>query len=135
MRDCLAAVVVALALVSGCLSQAGTALQSSAIGVSVEDAKGLIDAGDGSLVVLDVRTPGEYLEGHIRGAVNVDYSGKDFRGRLAELDKGKRYLVYCRTGHRSAEAARIMGESGFNKTYDMSGGITEWNAKGYPTSV
>ena len=52
--------------------------------------------------------------------------------RSGELDKEGSYLIYCRTGRRTAESLKIMRELGFAEVYNMSGGITDWNTKGYP---
>jgi len=83
-------------------------------------------------VILDVRTPAEYQNGAISGAVNLDIYAADFKTKLAELDKNKTYLVYCRTGHRSAQAAAMMRDLKFQEVYDLSGGVTDWTQKGYP---
>jgi rhodanese-related sulfurtransferase len=83
-------------------------------------------------VLLDVRTPGEYREGHIEGAVLIDYTSSRFKDELERLDRGKTYLVYCRTGNRSGKAAAILEEMRFRKVLHMSGGITEWKKEGLP---
>ena len=58
--------------------------------------------------VVDVRTPAEYEGGHLDGAVNLDVSAADFEAGPAEFDPTADYLVYCRSGNRSAQAASIM---------------------------
>ena len=60
---------------------------------------------DKKLTVIDVRTPGEFAEGHIPGAKNIDYRNRNFRKRIGKLDKSKEYLVHCRSGGRSAAAS------------------------------
>ena len=85
----------------------------------------------GEIVVLDVRTPEEFALGHLRGAVNIDYYSKDFAAKLAGLDKTRPYLVYCRTGNRSAEAVRIMRQIGFEQLFNLEGGILEWQEDVY----
>ncbi len=78
-------------------------------------------------VLLDVRTPEEYKEGHIPGSEQIDVLQETvFRNRIASLDKNKTYLVYCRSGKRSKTAMTIMGETGFKKLYDLEGGYTAW---------
>ncbi len=83
-------------------------------------------------IVLDVRTPKEYEGGHIPGAVNLDWNGRDFSERANQLAKGKTYLVYCASGNRSARAADKFAQLGFPKLYNLTGGIKAWNQVGKP---
>jgi rhodanese-related sulfurtransferase len=85
-----------------------------------------------NFVILDVRTPEEYQGGGITGAVNIDSYAADFKNSLNRLDKNKKYLVYCRTGHRSAAAAAAMKTLKFKEVYDLAGGVVAWSQKGYP---
>lgn len=79
-------------------------------------------------VILDVRTPAEWNEGIIPGAINIDiYQGDAFMDALEELDKSKSYYVYCRSGARSGNACNVMSQLGFEKAYNLSGGIMGWN--------
>lgn len=79
------------------------------------------------VVILDVRTEDEYNEGFIPGAVNLDiYKGQGFIYKLEELDKTKKYYVYCRSGARSQQACSIMNELGFPNAFNLMGGIMEW---------
>lgn len=80
--------------------------------------------------LLDVRTPGEYGEGHLAKAANVDYKSPDFKEKIAKLDKNKPVYVYCLSGGRSAAAATALHESGFKEVYDMKGGYLKWNTSG-----
>ncbi len=102
--------------------------------ISVADAHAWIEQTRGrpDFILLDVRTPAEYAAGHIEGAVNVDYEAADFRDRVDKLERVKTYLVYCQTGVRSAAASEVMVEFGFHYVENMLGGITEWQAAGYP---
>ena len=127
----LAALVLAAAFVSEPLAWASDATRPDGR-ITVEEARRMIEERD-DVVVLDVRTPAEFASGHIEGALNLDFYAKDFRDRLAELDKGKGYIVHCRRGARSARAWKIMRSLGFKEVYDM-GGIVEWTKKGYPTT-
>ena len=83
-------------------------------------------------IILDVRTPEEFAEGYIENAINLDYYSETFRDELNELDRSKTYLVYCRSGKRSQKALEIMAELNFRKTYNMSGGIIQWETEGLP---
>jgi len=80
-------------------------------------------------IILDVRTPDEFKEGHIEGAKLIPVS--ELEGRLDELPKDKPIITYCKSGGRSRNAANILVENGFTQIYDM-GGILDWIDKGYP---
>jgi len=112
---------------------AGTRFQE----VTVNQARELIQkrARDAQFVILDVRTPEEFAQGHLSGAVNVNLMAPDFERRLGALDRGKTYLVYCRTANRSAKAIQIMSRLGFRSVYHMSEGIVGWQKKGFPLST
>jgi rhodanese-related sulfurtransferase len=77
-------------------------------------------------VVLDVRTPREYAEGHVPGAVNLDIHDPQFDQKITSLDKSKTYLVHCAKGVRSAAATRKMSTLGFLNLFDFHGGFTAW---------
>lgn len=79
--------------------------------------------------LLDVRTPGEFSGGHIEGAANINVD--DLRNRLADVPTDQPIVVYCRSGNRSAQAARILADAGFENIYDL-GGIINWERAGYP---
>lgn len=81
-------------------------------------------------VILDVRTPEEYSEDHLEGSRNLDYNSPDFIGKLEGMDKNSTYIVYCRSGVRSRNAANIMSKIGYNKIYNVLGGIMDCKAKG-----
>ncbi len=86
-------------------------------------------------VVLDVRTPEEYQEGHIEGAQNMDYYRDDFEQKLDKLDKEKSYFVYCTVGGRSSSVAKIMHDKGFQKVHDLAGGLEAWENDGLPITL
>ena len=91
-------------------------------------------SGDPRFVLLDVRTAKEFSEERIEGAVMVDYLSPSFRDEVAKLDRSKYYLVYCRTGHRTEGAAKVMQELGFRNVSVIAGGITKWKEGGFPTA-
>ena len=90
------------------------------------------NTGNPDFIVIDVRTPEENASGYIDAAINIDYYAPDFNAHLEALDKDKTYLIYCRTGRRSAGARDIVAELGFREVYNMSGGIVAWEAEGLP---
>ena len=75
----------------------------------------------GGRTVIDVRTPAETAAGMLEGAVNIDIGSPDFQERIASLDRDGSYLLYCRTGNRSAQAASIMRDLGFTDVMDAGG--------------
>ncbi|HEY51123.1 MAG TPA: rhodanese-like domain-containing protein [Dehalococcoidia bacterium] len=83
-------------------------------------------------IILDIRTPEEFYEGHIENAVNIDFYADTFRDDLDALDKDKTYFIYCRSGNRSGRAMSLMKDLGFNEVYNLSVGIKEWVAEGFP---
>jgi len=102
--------------------------------ISSQEAYALIqaNAGNRDFIIIDVRTPEEYAGSHIENAMNVDYYSASFKDEINGFARDRIYLVYCRTGARSAGARDIMKELGFQKIYNMTGGITDWVAKGLP---
>jgi rhodanese-related sulfurtransferase len=83
-------------------------------------------------VVLDIRTPPEFKNGHLREAILLDYYSRTFVQRLQQLDKTKIYLVYCRSGNRSGKALALFNHLGFNHVYNMAEGINGWVSAGLP---
>lgn len=101
---------------------------SGYVDVDVSQAKQMIDTNP-YLVVLDVRSQGEYDSGHIQNATLIPVG--ELPSRLDELDKNKHILVYCASGGRSATASQILADNGFLHVYNMLGGITAWRSTGY----
>ena len=87
---------------------------------------------DKTVVVLDVRTPAEYKQGHLKGAVNVDYNAPDFEQQLARLDKNKPYLVHCAVGGRSTKSLPVLQKLGFTNVRHLDGGLQAWQQAGQP---
>ena len=85
-------------------------------------------AKDDNAFILDVRTQDEVKDGYIPQSRNIDiYKGQEFVDEIEKLDKSKNYYVYCRSGKRSAQAANMMDQMGFGKTYNLQGGFMEWD--------
>jgi rhodanese-related sulfurtransferase len=102
--------------------------------LSPRDASVLIEKhkGDSDFVILDIRTPGEYQSGHLQNAVMIDFYSKSFADEIGRLDKEKSYLVYCRSGNRSARSMDLFKKLQFQKVYHLSTGINGWNSEGLP---
>ncbi len=103
--------------------------------ISVDEAAAIADNPPANLVVLDVRTPEEFAEGHLDGAVLVDFYDVDFAEQLGALDTDVAYLVYCRSGNRSSQAMQVMEQLGFSSAADVDGGIVAWSAAGLPVTT
>ncbi len=89
-------------------------------------------AVDPGVVVIDVRTPEEFAEGHIEGAALIDINSPTFGDEIDALDRDADYLVYCRSDNRSGQAVAIMQQLGFEQLWDMDGGVIAWSAEGRP---
>jgi rhodanese-related sulfurtransferase len=88
--------------------------------------------GNPDFVLIDIRTPEEFMSGYIEGAVNINYHDNDFIEKLDKLDKNKTYLIYCRTGRRSGDTLNVMKRLNFKKVYRILGDIVRWKAEGLP---
>ncbi|MBD3749283.1 MAG: rhodanese-like domain-containing protein [Sphingobacteriales bacterium] len=86
-------------------------------------------------VILDVRTPAEFSDGHLQNALNFDWYGNAFDQQIASLDKSKPVFVYCSVGGRSAEAANKMRQDGFKLVYEMDGGMMKWKEAKLPETT
>jgi phage shock protein E len=81
--------------------------------------------------ILDVRTPAEFAEGHLPGAINMDIeNGTSFAQQVATLDPNGSYAIYCRSGNRSAVAVEYLTGQGFTSLYHLDGGIQAWEGAG-----
>lgn len=89
-------------------------------------------ASDKNVQLVDVRTPTEFEEGHLAGAVNMDWRSADFSQQVAGLEKGQPVLLYCLSGGRSAAAAAKLQAMGFAEVYNLRGGILKWTAASKP---
>ena len=92
--------------------------------VQVAEFEKLTKAGKG--IILDVRTPKEYADGHVNGSVNINYFDKDFKDQVGKLDSAKPVYVYCYSGGRSSNAMTIMKSKGFVTVYNLTGGYSAW---------
>ena len=88
---------------------------------------------DSALVVVDVRTPEEFVTSHVPGAINIPHD--QIGRRLAELPKDKDLVLYCRTGRRVAIAAAELTAKGYTRLQHLEGDMTAWLARGLPVDV
>jgi thioredoxin 1 len=121
---------IALTTIGLALSLLSCAQNNSNSTIPAEDfMKQLVETKNEYL--LDVRTPGEFNDGHLNNAVNIDYNSSQFQTEIAKLDKSRPVFVYCLSGGRSANAAHDLEQKGF-KVINMKGGIMQWKAKNFP---
>ena len=102
--------------------------------ITVLDAFELIKQYDSNteLVILDVRSYQEFSDEHIENAENLDYNSQDFKIKVNDFDKNKKYLVYCHSGMRSSRAVKEMEKLGFTDIKNISGGIRKWKGNRLP---
>jgi len=123
MKKKIAIVLGSLLLLTGCSSAATTDLSAQEFQSKTQES---------GVITLDVRTPGEFFNGHISGAMNIDVEGMNFDSEIEKLDKSATYAVYCRSGRRSAIAVETMKDAGFTNLFNMNAGTEEWSAAGLP---
>jgi rhodanese-related sulfurtransferase len=119
------AMLASVLLLAGCASGA-----TGVTNMNVENfSKKTAESG---VVILDVRTPGEFMTGHIQDAQNIDFESGSFESQIESLDKNGTYAVYCRSGNRSGQAVKVMQDAGFKNIYNLDGGVIDWANSGLP---
>mgnify|MGYP001346196775 CR=1 FL=1 len=124
------ALIVSL-LLSGFFAAVSTLRAEDPVDVTIEKAATLLTSGEG-ITVLDVRTPEEFAEGHLRDALNVNFNAADFEERIAKLDPTKPYLVHCAAGGRSEKSMELFQKRKFTKIYHLVDGYNGWIDAGKP---
>jgi len=80
-----------------------------------------------NIQLVDVRTPREYEQGFIKGAILIDFWSEGFLSKVTQkFDKSKPIYLYCKVGGRSSKAAKILVDNGFKTVYSLDGGYTDW---------
>ena len=137
----LGALIIGVLLTSACIqTETNTAKSETQIqiieNITPKEAYILIQENkdNPNFLILDVRTPEEFLGEYIENAINLDYYSDTFRNDLDKLDKNKTYLIYCRSGGRSGNTLNIIKELDFREVYNMLGGIIKWKSEGLPTT-
>ncbi|MEM9685618.1 MAG: rhodanese-like domain-containing protein [Bacteroidota bacterium] len=90
------------------------------------------DVENENVILIDVRTPKEFAEGHLSGAENINIYDEDFKDRCAKFDKQETIYVYCRSGSRSAKAQHILQAIGFTNVINLEGGFLSWEVAKKP---
>lgn len=99
--------------------------------LTVQEVKNAIDTKK-DIILIDVRRPEEYQAGHLKNSILLTLDTIGAKAAEVIPDKNKAYFVYCRTGHRSAQAVIQLEQMGYTNLNDMTGGITEWSSMGFP---
>lgn len=118
MRNLLLIALLATGL-SACAQSGGSNLDVTHVAQMISDNE--------NLVLIDVRTPDEFKQGHLEGAKLINFYDANFQEEVKKLDSAKKYVVYCRSGGRSSKSVSAMKKLGFNDVYNMSGGVLAWN--------
>ena len=105
----------------------GSAL-TAPLRVGVDDFAEVIAAP--GVQIIDVRTPEEFADGHIAGAVNIPVQRADFVEQVSLLDTDGTYAVYCRSGNRSEPAVEAMRGVGIDSIYELASGTKGWVSEG-----
>jgi len=119
-----------IALIASVLLLAGCSSSTTASDLSVTEFSAKI--AEVGVITLDVRTPGEFAEGYIKGARLINFQSGNFENEIAALDKNATYAVYCRSGNRSGQAVKVMQVAGFTNVFNMNGGVIDWANAGLP---
>ena len=90
----------------------------------------LIEMQEIAYILLDVRTPDEFISGYIKNAINLDFYSETFQNDILSIDKNLPIVLYCRTNNRSTKTANILKENGFKEISVLEGGITDWVKNG-----
>jgi phage shock protein E len=83
-------------------------------------------------LLIDVRSPEEYADGHLKDAVSINVEAPEFDQQIAKLDKNKVIIVYCASGTRSMEAAERLQKNGFGQVLNLEQGYDDWVKQGKP---
>ena len=119
-----------LSLMASCTpAEKKEASDSEVVDLSPRDFKSTL-ASKPDAVIVDVRTPDEFSEGIIEGAINIDFKDPSFVEEINALDKSKPYFLYCLSGKRSGDAAKQMDSLGFKSIYVLKGGYKNWKNEG-----
>ncbi len=109
------------------VSNAQSADAKGAVPISAKKFKNMADSG--RFPIIDIRTAREFEEGHIKGAINIDFYKKTFYGKMSEY-KDKPFLFYCRSGNRTTHALKKFNQMGFKEAYELKDGIIAWKRAG-----
>lgn len=124
------ALIFSLAVLAACQNRESPAL----VNLSPQEFSSQITAKGDSVLLIDVRTPGEFHGGHIPGALSLDFQGSAFAAEVAKLPKDRQLYVYCQSGRRSQASAPVFLEAGFKQIWNLKEGMAGWQAAALPVA-
>ncbi|HUW88680.1 MAG TPA: rhodanese-like domain-containing protein [Candidatus Paceibacterota bacterium] len=124
----IAGLATGVLVLSGCSSSSGSVTSMDVQNFSKK-------TQETGVITLDVRTRGEFNQGHIAGAINIDVESDTFQNEVSKLDKTKTYAVYCQSGRRSGIATDEMKKLGFAHLFNLSNGMNDWMSQGMQLMV
>lgn len=104
----------------------GNSIDQSKLGIVKVITSSVFEIKSENQTIIDIRTPNEFKQGHIEGAVNINFFDKNFIEQISNYDKNNPLFIYCRSGNRTSSASRILSKSGFMQVYDLQGGVKSW---------
>lgn len=129
VKAVIAGTVLGAVVLAGC-SSGGATLETVSPNVAAT-----VIADESDEIILDIRTPQEYNQGIIEGAINIDFYSPTFSDDLDALDKTVHYVVYCRSGNRSGQAMSTFKDLGFTNITEIDGGIENWYSTGHEVAL
>lgn len=132
-----ASLLISALLLAGCYSPASSDLDT-AVGAQNQAKVALISATElatlleqGKVILIDVRTPAEFAEARLHGALNAPL--QTFDPAMIPQEEGRETILYCRSSGRSGQAAKILADHLGKRVRHMEGGIIAWQEAGLPT--
>lgn len=117
--------ILALLTLTSAFSQEAESEEVTIERVDKETFESALESGD--YILFDVRTVEEYMDGHIEGAKSLNFLDDQFDKTISNLPKDKKYLIYCKSGGRSAKALQKMKDAGFKHVLELEGGYQNWS--------
>ena len=135
MKNLPISLFIVIALLFSCKNNSQTTQENKSKAkievVSPTDFKAKVDNADVRLV--DVRTPEEYVMGHLKSSKNIDFKNDNFITQMESLDKSQPVYIYCRSGKRSGRASLQLKKAGFTEIIDLKGGFLAWSKENLET--
>lgn len=123
MKKKIALLISTVIVLTGCTSTSSADLEPAQFQAKTQES---------GVITLDVRTPSEFMEGHLINSINIDVENSSFATEITKLDKTATYAVYCRSGRRSSNAIATMKDAGFTNLFNLNAGVLDWTAAGLP---
>lgn len=123
-------ILLSAPILTGCEAKSQN-LQAPFSNISVKEANMMLSSAN-DIVLIDVRTPEEFAQGHVANARNIDFRAPDFATKVQSLPHDKTLIVYCRSGNRSGQSMQVFSHFGYRNVKNVVGGISAWESVGMP---